>query len=119
MNDFLKQVHWNNEIKDYLISLGIMLAGMGLLRLFRKTLLRILKRWAERTHTTLDDYLIMGLERFGIPILNFTIVYWALQYLQLSQQAQRWLRLAPRWLLLFSPYAFCFPLSGNCWNRMC
>jgi hypothetical protein len=43
MSDFLSDVYGNNTVQDYLIALGIMLGGMGVLRLFRKTLLNLLK----------------------------------------------------------------------------
>lgn len=48
MEDFLKEVYWGNTVKDYLIALGIILGGMGVLRLFRKTLLNQLKKWSEK-----------------------------------------------------------------------
>ncbi len=101
MTDILSDVYGNNQVKDYLIALGIMLAGIGILRLFRKTLLNLLKRWAEKTETTLDDYLIMGLERYGLPVLNFIILYWSLHYLHLSERATRWLNVATTVVLTF------------------
>jgi small-conductance mechanosensitive channel len=89
MEDFLKEVYWGNTVKDYLIALGIILGGMGVLRLFRKTLLNQLKKWSEKTETKFDDYLILGLERFGLPILNFVIIYWGIHYLHLSDRASK------------------------------
>jgi small-conductance mechanosensitive channel len=94
MSDFLSDVYGNNTVQDYLIALGIMLGGMGVLRLFKKTLLNLLKKWAEKTETKLDDYLILGIERFGLPILNFLIIYWSFHYLHLSEKALKWLNIA-------------------------
>ncbi|MCS6973647.1 MAG: mechanosensitive ion channel family protein [Cyclobacteriaceae bacterium] len=89
MNDFLKEVYWGNTVKEYLIALGIILGGMVLLRLFRKTLLNHLKKWSAKTDNKFDDYLVMGLERFGLPILNFVIIYWGIHYLHLSEKISR------------------------------
>jgi small-conductance mechanosensitive channel len=89
MNDFLNTVYFDNSVQDYLIAAGIILGGILLLRLFRKTLLSSLKNWASKTETTLDDYMVTGLERFGLPVLNFTILYWGIHYLHLSPRVSK------------------------------
>jgi len=89
MNDLLNSVYFNNSVQDYLIAAGIILGGILLLRLFRKTLLNRLKVLAGKTETTLDDYVVAGLERFGLPILNFIILYWGIHYLHLSPRVSK------------------------------
>jgi small-conductance mechanosensitive channel len=89
MNDLLNSVYFNNSVQDYLIAAGIILGGILLLRLFRKTLLNRLKVLAGKTETTLDDYVVTGLERFGLPILNFIILYWGIHYLHLSPRVSK------------------------------
>lgn len=89
MKDFLDEVYFNNSVQDYSIAAGIILGGILLLRLFRKTMLNRLKAWADKTETKLDDYIVTGLERFGLPVLNFIILYWGIHYLHLSARISK------------------------------
>ncbi len=84
MRELLDNVYFNNTVQDYAIAFGIILGGMAVLRLFRKMLLNRLKAWATKTETRLDDYVVLGVERFGLPILNFLILYWGIHYLNLT-----------------------------------
>jgi small-conductance mechanosensitive channel len=89
MDDILNQVYWGNTVQDFGIAALIIVGGITLLRLFRSRLLNRLKQWAGKTNTNFDDYLIAGMEKFGLPILNFTLVYWGLHYLNLSERISR------------------------------
>lgn len=84
MREILDEVYFNNTVQDYAIALAIILGGIAVLRLFRKTLLNRLKAWTSKTETKFDDYIVLGVERFGLPILNFAILYWGIHYLTLS-----------------------------------
>ena len=59
--------------------------------MFRKILLRPFRRLAERTETTIDDFVIDSLENFGLPILNLLIVYFGVNYLTLSEKAEKYI----------------------------
>ena len=63
---------------------------MVLLRLFRKTILIRLKKWSEKTQTDIDDYVVDGIQTFGIPILNFIVIYFGISYLTLSDKATKY-----------------------------
>lgn len=89
MEDLLQEKYLNNTVQDYAIALAIILCGMLVVRLFRNYLLKRLKTWSEKTETSLDDYVITGIEKFGLPILNFVILYWGIHYLKLSDQLSR------------------------------
>jgi small-conductance mechanosensitive channel len=89
MEDFLQEKYLNNTVQDYAIALAIILGGMLVVRLFRNYLLKRLKAWSEKTETSFDDYIITGIEKFGLPILNFVILYWGIHYLKLSDQISR------------------------------
>lgn len=84
MEELLKREYYGNTVQNYLITLGIIIGGLLLLRLFRKSILKRIKVWTSKTETKLDDYLISGIEKFGLPIFNFIIIYLALQYLTFS-----------------------------------
>jgi small-conductance mechanosensitive channel len=101
MKHWLEQIYFNNTVRDYLIALGIIVLGISILRLFRKTILNRLKKWTEKTETQVDDYLILGLERFGLPILNFIIIYWGIHYLHVSDKVSRWISVATSVVILY------------------
>ncbi len=89
MNEVLEREYLGNTVLHYLIALGIILGGLLLLRLFRKSLLNQIKKWADKTETKFDDYLVKGIEKFGLPILNFVFIYIGLTYLTLPEQATK------------------------------
>ena len=89
MKELLEQQYFNNTIEHYLIALGIILGSMLLLRLFRKRLLHQIKRWTENTETKLDDYFISGLEKFGLPMLNFAAIYVGLSFLNFTEKTDK------------------------------
>ncbi len=90
MQEILSKSYFHNTVQDYLIVFGSILLGMSLLRLFRKTLLKRLVKWSETTSTPVDDYIVDGIRRFGLPILNLTILYFGINYLTLSENASKY-----------------------------
>jgi small-conductance mechanosensitive channel len=89
MEEFLKKEYYGNNVEHYLITLGIILGGLLLLRLFRKSILGKLKKWASSTETKFDDYIVGGIQKFGLPILNFVFIYFGLQYLTLPDRVEK------------------------------
>lgn len=89
MDDFLTQEYLGNTVEDYLITISIIVIGLLVIRLFKKYLLNKLYRWAGRTATTIDDYIVKGVERFALPVVSFLIIYWGLHFLSLSKKASR------------------------------
>ena len=89
MNEILAQVYYGNTIEQYAIALAIIIGGIILIRIFKKRMLNQIKKWTEKTETKLDDYLIEGLEKFGLPIFNFVVIYSGLGYLTFSEKADK------------------------------
>ncbi len=87
MENLLSSSYYNNTVQDYLIVTGGILLGMVILRVFKRTLLKRLKKWADTTETNIDNFIVAGIEEFGLPILNFIIIYIAVGYLTLSEKA--------------------------------
>jgi small-conductance mechanosensitive channel len=87
MKEILDSVYFGNTIHDYALALTIIITGIVLLRLFRRRLLNRIKAWTGKTETTIDDYIVSGMEKFGLPILNLVIIYWGIKYLTLSEKA--------------------------------
>jgi len=101
MEDVLQKIYFNNTVQDYAIATAIIVGGISLLRLFRSRLLNRLKALSEKTETKIDDYVIAGIERFGLPILNYVIIYWGVHYLNLSDRASRLVTVVTSVVIIF------------------
>lgn len=89
MNEFLAREFWGNPVQDYLIAFAIIVLGLLIIHLFKRVLLNRLAKWAAKSETNLDDMIVHGIERFGLPILTFAIIYWAINSLTLSPKAEK------------------------------
>jgi small-conductance mechanosensitive channel len=89
MDDVLDMEYYGNTLEHYLIALAIIIGSMIFIRLFRKKMLNQIKKWTRNTETKLDDYVISGIERFGLPILNFVAIYVGLSYLVLPEKVSK------------------------------
>lgn len=87
--EFLTTEYWGNTVQAYMIALGIIVVGLLLIRIFKSVLLKRFEKWAESSETNFDDRLVRGIERFGLPILSFAIIYWAIHTLDLSDKAEK------------------------------
>ena len=101
MDEILSQVYFNNTVQEYLISFGIILGGMLVLAFFKKIILTRLERWADSTESNLDNFLINALEKFALPALNFFIIYLGINYLQLSDRADKIIKVVVAVLITF------------------
>jgi len=94
MNEILSKVYYNNTVQDYIIALGVILGGLLIIAFFKKSILSKLKIWAARTENHIDNYAVNALEKFGLPALNFVILYIGINYLVLSEKAEQVIRVA-------------------------
>jgi small-conductance mechanosensitive channel len=91
MKELLAQEYYGNTVQQYAIALLIIIGGILFVRIFRSRLLKQIKKWAEKTETKFDDYLIRGIEKFGLPILVFVAIYSGLSYLVFSEKADKFI----------------------------
>src|SRR3989337_272500 len=94
MNEILSKVYYNNTVQDYLIALGVILGGLLIIAFFKKSILSRLKVWASRTETHIDNFAVNALEKFGLPALNFIVLYIGINYLALSGKTEQVIRVA-------------------------
>lgn len=74
----------NNRILDYLICTGVFLLSMVAIKIFERIILKKLKKWAEKTITTLDDFIVSVFERVVTPFLYLGALYVSIQILTLN-----------------------------------
>ncbi|WP_333821119.1 mechanosensitive ion channel family protein [Ohtaekwangia sp.] len=101
MNQLLEREYFHNTVLDYLIAASIIVLGTLLLRLFKRTILRRLKLLADKTTTQGDNFIVKSIERFGVPALNYFIIYAGLTYLELSAKAENVLRIVTAVVITF------------------
>ncbi len=89
IQDFLQQTFLQNRILDYLISFGVFLLSILAIGIFRRIVLRRLKAWAEKTATTLDDFLIGIAQKSLVPLLYFGAFYLSVQNLALNPTLEK------------------------------
>lgn len=89
MQEILDQVYYNNTVRDYLIVFSIIVLSNIVLKLFKRFIIRRLRKIAAKTKGTIDDFIVDGAERFLLPIVQFAVIYWGLNFLDLSGRAER------------------------------
>lgn len=94
MQNFFNQVYFGNSITAYLTALGIFIAAVIVITIFKKIVLKKLKKWAEKTETTLDDFLIRGIEKTILPLLYFFSFYISIKSLSLDQKLEKFFDIA-------------------------
>lgn len=93
MSDFLDQVYYNNTVSEYLIALAVIIGGAILVLGLKKFIIRRLQTWAAKTAGTWDDFIIESMSRFVVPILQWTIIYWAIHLLDLSDRTEHFIQI--------------------------
>jgi small-conductance mechanosensitive channel len=101
MKDFLNQIYFNNTIEAYAIALGILIVGIILTKIFKRIILSRLKKWSEKTETTLDDFLIKGIEKSILPLLYYGAFYLGVRSLALSPQVLDIIKISSLFFLTF------------------
>ncbi len=84
MQSFLDQKFLNNTVLLYITALGVFIIFVIAVKVFKKIVLYRLKKWSEKTETTIDDFLVKSIENSFIPLLYFGALYLAVNTLVLS-----------------------------------
>jgi small-conductance mechanosensitive channel len=82
--EILQQTFFQNRVVDYLVSIGVFLAGIAAITIIKSIFLHRLKSWSKKTATTIDDFLIRIIEKKLVPLLYFGLFYLAFKTLTLS-----------------------------------
>lgn len=90
MQSIFNQIYYGNSIAAYLTAVGIFLIAVCITTVFKKIVLKRLKKWAEQTETTLDDFLVRGIERTIVPLLYFLSFYLAFKSLNLDKRVEKY-----------------------------
>ena len=83
-SDILQKSFLQNSVLDYLIFLATFLIGIFIIKILKGISLHRMKAWAKKTATTIDDFLIKIIEKNLIPLLYFSVLYFAFKSLTLA-----------------------------------
>jgi small-conductance mechanosensitive channel len=90
MQNFFNQIYLGNKLSAYIIALAAFVGGIILIKVLDKIILRRLKKWSEKTETTLDDFLVRGIERTIVPLLYFLSFYIAVKSLSIDKRIEKY-----------------------------
>jgi small-conductance mechanosensitive channel len=94
MQEIFDRSIFGNTILGYLTSLAIFIAAVVAIYVFKRHVLKRLKKWAESTETSIDDIVINAIDKSLVPILYFGAFYISLQTLVLSTEFKKGLSIA-------------------------
>lgn len=101
MEQLLNETLWGNTVQQYVIAAGIFVAGLIVITIFKKIILHKLKKWAEKTKTTVDDFIILGIQKSVVPLLYFAALYIAVKTLKLNETANEVIGIAAIVIITF------------------
>ena len=84
LNDILQTSYFQNRVQDFLFFLAASALGIIGIQILKIVIERRLKVWAEKTSTTIDDFMVRIIEKQLVPLLYFGAIYLALQTLTLT-----------------------------------
>jgi small-conductance mechanosensitive channel len=84
IEELVTQSFLGNRLLDYAISILLFLIAFGAIKIFQCVALKRLKAWAEKTVTTLDDFLVKVIQSIVLPLAYFGVFYLAVTTLNLN-----------------------------------
>ena len=101
MTDFLYRTFYFNTVLDYIIATSIIVIGMLLIRGFKHVILGRVRDFTNKTESRYDNMIVSGIERFGIPVLYFAVIYFGLSYLSFTPRGSKVLNVAVTIVITF------------------
>lgn len=89
MGSITEQMFLDNRLLDYIIFPLIFLGALIVIKIFRSIILKRLKKWAEKTATTVDDFLIGLLDKIILPLFYFGSFYLSINILVLAPMLEK------------------------------
>ncbi len=103
MQEFLNQSFYGNTVYNYVVAIGIFIVGIIILTIFKKIILSRLKKWSEKTVTTVDDFLVKEIEKAVVPVLYIVIFYLAFKSLTFPDKT---VAITDKVLIVFATFFF-------------
>lgn len=79
--EILNKVFLGNRLLAYLVSFAALLLGILAINMFKRFIIKRLKKISKMTATTLDDFFVRIIEKIGVPLLYLGALYIAIKSL--------------------------------------
>ena len=89
INSIMEKVIWGNRILDYIIFLGIFIGCIIVAKIFKHIILKHLKKFAEKTATAIDDFIVSLLRRIFVPLMYLGALYISFNVLKLPESFKK------------------------------
>ena len=89
VSDILSMSFLHNRVLDYLIFLTSFVVSVLIIKTIKKIIILRLKAWADKTSTTIDDFITSIFEKKLIPLLYFIALYFSLNSLTITETVQK------------------------------
>ncbi len=84
LHGILNQDYLGNRVADYLVFLAVLVGGFAVVAIFKRIVLRRLRRWSAATASKVDDFLIDIFRKMLVPIVYYGAFFLATKRLSLS-----------------------------------
>jgi len=101
LHEFWNQEYFRNRVVDYLVSLIILVAGIVIITLFKRVVLRRLKRWTQTTTWNIDEFIIDIIQNMLVPLAYYGVFFLAVQNLTLPRFLEKAIGVAGMILVAF------------------
>lgn len=99
--EFLNREIFQNRVADYLVFLIVLVAGIVIVTLFKRVVLRRLRQWAEGTSLKIDDFILDIVRKMLVPLAYYGVFFLASQNLVLPRSLDRVIEVAGMVLVAF------------------
>ncbi len=89
LSQVLQFTFFSNSVKDWLISLGIFLAVLAVLYIFKNIVVYRLHKISKKTQTLFDDLVMDGIKAIHWPFYVLVSIYIAFQFINSSSVAEK------------------------------
>jgi len=112
IKELLNQIYWSNTLLNYLISLFSSIILIISIKIFRRFVLIRLKKWAQKTKTTVDDFIVDSIKKIIIPLGYFASFYISINMLTLNPTLKKAIDVLAVALITIFAARFLTDLSG-------
>lgn len=98
---FLNRELFQNRVADYLVFLVVLVAGVVIVTIFKRVVLRRLKRWSQTTTWNIDEFIVDILRNMVVPIAYYGVFFLAVKKLVIPGILERAIEVAGMVLVAF------------------
>jgi len=106
----------NNNVRDYLACMGLLAAAFIAIKMIEIVVIKRLKKWSEKTTTTLDDFVVEIIQRLGVPIAYFMVFYLIVNTLTLEASFKKIMDITLMTLLAIFGARFGISVANHAFN---